>query len=271
MRLHQSQRSGNPFIDDNHQDLLLLIADLAKAVRRRLLGEGGNWQDIQVSANNYIQALERHFDHEELILNGANYGKTVEHSAKHRGISHRLRALASEDFTKETALYFVASARTKVFSHELIEDQDYWMLFEEEDTSHRPLIDWSKTIETGDQEVDAHHQALIKFINRLHLRVSSVPDRNLLSEELEGLYAYSDLHFSEEEKVFETLISAKDRSLHESDHQHLLGSLRTVINQTKSGDYNIDSIGSYLKYWFLNHLMTFDRTAFRSSPGEADL
>lgn len=254
--------SGNSFIDDNHQDLLLLVIDLAEAVRLRIREEGDTWQEIQAKANDYIQALEQHFQHEELILKGANYGRLIEHMAKHREISYMLRTVALKEFTKDTALYFVESARTKIFSHELIEDQDYWSLFDEKDVTRSPLIKWSRKLETGNPEVDAHHRALINYINRLYRRVSSGLDRSTLSEELENLYAYSDAHFSEEQKLFEQRLTAREKILHKSEHQTLLGDLNSLINETKSATYNADGIGDYLKYWFLNHIQKFDKPAF---------
>ncbi len=256
--------SGNPFIDQNHQNLLLLVSDLAEKVRRGTLDIDTKWDDIQSESRDYVQSLENHFQHEELILKGAKYDNIDEHIAKHREISFFLRTITTHDFTKDTAQYFISCARTKIFSHELMDDQDYWPVFEADSGFVSPLITWTRKMEVGEKDVDAHHHALINYINRLYQRVRSDQEESVLWEELESLLAYSHFHFEEEEKLFGPHLSDKDRVLHNTEHQRLLDDLGTVISEIKSGNYSINGLDGYLKYWFLNHIQKYDKPAFKN-------
>ncbi len=262
MDLQSDHISGNSFLDEGHQSLMHLINTLADDVRLGVEKNQQSWQDIQARATHYIKALEEHFQHEELILKGADFELVVEHIKKHRDTIDYLHRLAAQTFTKQSALYFVASARSRVFAHELLEDQDYWSLFEDQETAGEPLIFWSPRIETGKAEVDTHHRALVNFINRLHARATVDADPTALANELEGLYAYAEFHFTQEQAAFEHHLSPEKKALHAADHQHLLADLRTVIGETSAGTYSAAGVGGYLKYWFLNHLMAFDKPAF---------
>ena len=141
--------SGNSFIDSNHDSLLELMDALTPFVR-------DSWEPELFSSGvrNLIAGLENHFSHEETVLRGAQYGQLDEHSVKHRELSMELRMQSLGGLDQNNAVRFLGSARTKVLSHELFEDQEYWPLFDDKNVEGTALINWSVEYETGDFDTD---------------------------------------------------------------------------------------------------------------------
>ncbi len=255
MHIRDIQASGNVFIDENHFGLLSRLDHLTETLR-------ADWSEAKFSdgVKEFIFAIENHFLHEETILKGAAFKELDAHSLLHRRIVLHLRESSLDGFDYDNAVDFIARARTRIFTHELFEDQDYWPVFESPSANKDPLIVWSSDIETGDAETDKHHKALINHINRLHERFKISTDVAAASAELQTLYAYSEFHFSEEESLLGGALNPR----HRANHWTLLSGLRAMTNEVEAGEYNLENIGDYLKYWLLNHIQTFDVPDFRT-------
>ena len=249
----ETMNSGNSFIDDNHEGLLNNIDALTFLVR-----DNWNQNEFELRVRNLIVDLENHFSHEETILKAVGYADLDSHSVKHRGISMCLRIASLDTLDYDDSVQFLVKLRTEVFGHELLEDQNYWPLFDQENSDQDILILWSQELETGDPETDKHHKALINHINRLHMRFSKLPDIDSACKELKLLYEYSKFHFSEEE----ILLGSKLRPGHKENHESLLVDLDILVNEVQSGKYKLHNIGDYLKYWLINHIQTFDIPSF---------
>lgn len=246
--------SGNAFIDENHEGLLHHLNVLSETVRDNWT-QDGFMSDIR----DFISALENHFHHEETILKGASYEDLDNHITKHRKVALDLRREAYLHHDYDSAVQFLITSRTKVISHELFEDQAYWLTFEAEGSDADPLISWSREIETGNLETDKHHKALSNYINRFYKKFTSSSDVVSVCCDLETLYAYSEHHFIQEEKTF----GKKLRRAHKANHASLLLDLATLIKEVETGDYKPENLGSYLKFWLLNHIQTFDIPDFK--------
>jgi len=254
--------SGNSFIDENHEGLLDNIDAITMLLR-------DNWRkdEFKSRVRDFIVDLENHFSHEETILKAVGYAKLDSHAIKHREISMRLRMDSLDALNYDESVQFLANLRTKIPPHELLEDQDYWSLFDQECSDKEALIIWSKNLETGNLETDRHHQALKNHINRLHRRFSKVSDIKRFSKvsdiewacrELNLLCEYSKFHFSEEE----LLLGSKLRPGHRENHETLIIDLEKLISEVRSGKYKLDKLGDYLKYWLINHIQNFDIPSF---------
>jgi len=247
--------SGNQFIDDNHSCLLNFMNALVDMVKT-------DWDEDKFSAGvlTFVNSLENHFQHEEIILRGAEFEDLDTHTLKHREIALKIRKEALSGFDYDRAIDFLGRIQTKVFSHELFEDQSYWPSFENDSEKTTLLIEWSEELETGDPEADRHHRALVNFINRLDKTLISRPEAKIVSAELQNLAAYSELHFREEE----TSLGKNLRLGHKDNHTLLLLSLNNLIKEVEAGDRDLKTIGDYLKYWFINHVKTFDIPAYEN-------
>ncbi|HXK56651.1 MAG TPA: hemerythrin domain-containing protein [Gammaproteobacteria bacterium] len=246
-------KSGNAFIDENHKGLLENIDVISVSVR-------DNWdrQEFESNVRWFIVDLENHFSHEEVILKAAGFAELDEHSVKHRELSLRLRmdSIYTQNF--DDSVRFLGTLRSKIFSHELFEDQSYWPLFDKETEDAKLLISWSAELETGDPEMDRHHRALVNHINRLHMQLCASTDKRFACAELRLLHEYSKFHFSEEEHS----LGEKLRPGHRANHELLLIDLDRVIEEVDAGKYALPTIGDYLKYWLINHIQTFDIPSF---------
>lgn len=248
--------SGNSFIDENHNELLGFLDEITLFLR-------DEWDKdlFHSKIQNFIVSLENHYNHEEVILKGAGFENMDAHTLKHRELSMYLRIESLMPIDYDAAINFLSIIRSRIFSHELYDDQEYWPLFEPE-TPHTdtPMV-WSSEFETGDMYTDKHHKAIINYINRLHQRLEYSSDIKLACNELTNLCAYSEHHFQEEESS----LGSKLRPLHKTNHQTLINDLNALIKEVEAGKYKLNNIGDYLKFWFLNHVQTFDIPAFKNN------
>jgi len=249
-------KSGNDFIDENHARLLDRLNVLTESLR-------GNWQQrvFLKSTADFIRLLEGHFTHEETVLRGVDFDELESHIALHRDIAHRLKVLALDIRNYDTASEFVMLARSDILNHELVHDQAYWKLFEPQSGATEQIIVWSSDLETGNTEIDQHHQSLANFINRISILLTESIDRERACSELRSLYAYSRLHFDEEKETMGKHMSA-EHLLHDKS---LLHDLIALITEIGTENYPLNNVGSHLKYWFLNHLHLFDIPTIKKS------
>jgi len=255
-------KSGNNFIDANHIGLVRILEDLENDWK--LHGSSGNVEKI---AHKFLSALQSHFRHEEIILQGAGYEDIGTHTQKHRRIEHLLYSIISSGLFGATAFYFVDKSQSTIIQHELVEDQEYWNLFAGQDSKDHHVIEWSSEYETGIEEIDLHHKSLVNYINRLNIRVNDGQDENMVVSELKQLCAYSMHHFKEEEISLEKLGNA-GLHYHRRAHDVLIKDLRTAIDEIINGEIDVHEIGGYLKFWFANHVAVFDVPSFSEPKNE---
>ena len=174
MQNQSDNKSGNSFIDENHEELLEHMDELTLLLR-------DNWDrdNFNSSAQDFIVNVENHLSHEEVILKGAKFDDLDEHIIKHRELAVSLRMGSLAVYTRDEAIQFMANVRIQVFAHELMEDQKYWPLFESANAAADNLINWSSEFETGDLETDKHHKALVNYINRIHRMLADSSDIKL--------------------------------------------------------------------------------------------
>jgi len=247
-------KSHNHFINENHDGLL----DAMEVLESSLLDEW-NQEGFLKGVQEFILLLEDHFLHEETILHGAGFTGLDSHALMHRQLALNLRKSADRVSSYKDACTHAKKARKDILQHELVNDQEYWPVLDVIPGHHEPLIRWSPELETGNPEVDSHHQSLVRHLNKFHNIFFAKASRIRAASELRSLYAYSEMHFSEEERCPEVSVNPK----HMTQHKILLQDLDLLIEEVNSGEYDLGNISSHLKYWFLNHLRNFDIPAFK--------
>jgi hemerythrin len=251
--------SGNSFIDENHIWLLNSIMELSGYLR------GNNLDDFQYYIKKFIVDLENHFSHEETILKGANFAEIDYHIIQHRTISLNLRIESLNSLDIAGAIGFFTKSRSDIARHELIDDQKYWTLFENEERNFPNLIVWSKKLETSDHEINLHHEAMVNLINRLNAKFMKTQDIDYVCKELNSILEYSRYHFSEEEKLLGGILGEN----HKMHHNTIINDLNNVIQEVQTGNFEPKNLGDYLKFWLLNHIKNFDIPAFeQKSPSD---
>jgi len=251
MHQNDSLNSGNAFIDENHDNILILLEELSDLLRK-------NWNPelFQSTFFEFLTTLENHFLHEEVLLKGAGYADLETHTIMHRDLALKLRMknINSFDYNFENALQLLTYTRSAIFAHELIVDQKYWHIFENEDYRSDSLINWSPEIETGNTQVDEHHRSLLRYIHRLGMNFQDSTDYAKVIRELAHLKQYVILHFEEEEQ----LLDEEFIILHQQNHKELLKDLNNLISEVEAKKYKLSNLGDYLNYWLLNHIKNFD-------------
>ena len=153
MYMQEKNQSGNSFIDENHDELLDQLEGLTE-----LLRDNWDFELFSKAFSNFVSNLESHFSHEEMILRGAKFKDLESHKIKHREISLKLLIGNLSDFGYDGAVQLLAKTRSAVFSHELLEDQNYWEIFNDDIGDFDAYASWSVDLETGDKDTDEHHQ-----------------------------------------------------------------------------------------------------------------
>lgn len=248
------EKSGDNFIDQNHSSLLDGLQNLEDRLKPDF--------DLEVfvsSVDDFVCALENHFLHEETVLRAIKFPRQDEHTIRHRTIALGLRNAAIAMDSYETALDLLLGVRSDILNHEMIYDQEYWFLLEPAPKHDDLLIVWGPEYETGNSKVDAHHRALVAHLNKYHTIFFDSASRTRACSELRSLHAYSKLHFQVEHKE----IGSRFTKAHANQHEKLLNGLDKIIADVSSGEMDIGSVSSYLKYWFINHLKNFDIPAFK--------
>lgn len=248
--------TGNSFIDENHDGLLEHLAKLSS-----LRDNNPEPDKVRSMIEGFITNLEQHFAHEEIVLKGAGYKNLRIHIVQHRMMALDMHKYLVGGLPENDAALFIKKITASILSHEMTMDQDYWPYFDDSPSGKTGLIAWQPEFETGDNEVDSHHQSLINHVNRFYIKVLASNDTNMACRELKLLCAYSEYHFQEEEK----LLGAKLRLGHKEEHQRLLADLGCVINEIEAGKYQLKNLGGYLDFWLLNHIKMHDVPAFSNN------
>lgn len=251
----ENATSGNSFIDENHNSLLTQLERLTDLVRNEWIAES-----FHMTFSSFVSSLEAHFSHEETVLKGANFKELETHKIKHRELSLQLRMKNMGNLDYDDAVQLLVYTRSAVFSHELLDDQKYWDVFDENASNLDLDSGWSNDLLTGEKEADLHHQALIKFIQRLDTMFINSEDYIKAAQELKLLKNYSQLHFDTEKKM----LGEGLRILHELNHKDQLNDLEVLIKEVEAGKYNLANLADYLRYWLINHIKNFDVPEFRN-------
>lgn len=120
------------------------------------------------------------------------------------------------------------------------------------------LFEWSSDFETGVASVDAQHQKLVDYVNRLHDGMMEGKANTGLSVILDGLVAYTANHFKHEEKIFDQIGYAQTEE-HKNHHKKLVDQVVEFQTKFKSGDATITmELMDFLKDWLMNHIMKED-------------
>ena len=244
--------TGNDFIDTHHRDLMEMVTALTEVWEAEKASRG-----FEGLARDFVDTLRAHFLREEMVLGGVGYQNIGFHEVSHENILYFLERQLDKGLDAITGQVFLDNLKSELFEHELVEDQDYWPLLDEDAPAHEPIIEWTAGLETGVDSVDAHHRALLRYINRLNDRILNGYPKKLILAELNQLYLFSAHHFREEELRFVSMKQA-DRQRHRRSHEKLLHDLHNLLQEYENDTFEAQSIGAYISYWLVNHLKLYD-------------
>ena len=122
----------------------------------------------------------------------------------------------------------------------------------------KAMMVWSETLSVGDPELDEQHRVLIGLLNGLYegLTDGSAPDVTVRL--IEDLFAYTRLHFGNEERYFDQF-RYEERDSHMKAHRALEEKLMQYRNRLDAGEGGMAfELLNFLRDWIIGHIMQVD-------------
>lgn len=121
-----------------------------------------------------------------------------------------------------------------------------------------PIIEWSSTFSLGVQQIDEHHQQLVRLLNKVYDDFTNGAPDTQTCIVLHELFEYATYHFgAEEDWMKENGYPGLDG--HIDQHEEFSGKLVEMVNDYLIGKPNLSSeVFTFLTDWLLNHILKAD-------------
>lgn len=118
---------------------------------------------------------------------------------------------------------------------------------------------WKDSFNTGIDEIDQQHRSFLETLNEYY-NLISIDKKAIINNELIGkLKAYVATHFKYEESMLQ-LINYKELEPHQKQHKYFESRILELDNaQVQQSTEKFNSVLSFLRDWFLNHILEEDR------------
>jgi len=126
-----------------------------------------------------------------------------------------------------------------------------------------PLMQWNETMSVGVDELDNQHRQLIDMINRTYEAIQR-HDEHKMTELINGMSAYAQLHFECEERYLEKYDFPHTES-HKASHAKFNEDVME-FRQDMHERTNLSQIFVYLSRWLTSHIMYEDRQYKKYMP-----
>lgn len=122
-----------------------------------------------------------------------------------------------------------------------------------------PLIQWSPSYSVKIGEIDSQHQKLITMINELNDAMLKGKAKEILSPLIDGLIAYTQVHFSKEEMLFDKY-KYPDTAAHKEEHAAFVKKVSEFREGFKKGNMSLTiNIMDFLSNWLTKHICGTDK------------
>lgn len=119
------------------------------------------------------------------------------------------------------------------------------------------IVEWDESLSIGIPVIDKQHQTLFLYINNLLECVLSAENQGLDSI-FEKLHAYTEQHFSYEEKIFENF-NFTLKNDHKSHHNALKSALQDNYTKYRNDTLKSSELMEFLLRWISEHITIEDR------------
>ena len=119
-------------------------------------------------------------------------------------------------------------------------------------------IEWSDEYELGIDVIDAQHQRIVDYINRL-VDLGDNADRRKIAEILDNLIDYTFSHFAFEESLMEEA-GYEFIYVHQNTHEAFTRRLQELYERFKNGEDVGLELGEMLQTWLFDHILSDDRS-----------
>ena len=120
-------------------------------------------------------------------------------------------------------------------------------------------IPWRDSYETGVSQLDEQHKQLIAIINKLYGVIRRKEGNEALHAVFDDLAAYAATHLEDEEKLLEGY-AYPDLDEHRRQHAEYVAQVDELRQRLETADQQlVIEIYSYLRQWWLNHIVVEDK------------
>ncbi|HQD27341.1 bacteriohemerythrin [Methanoculleus thermophilus] len=121
------------------------------------------------------------------------------------------------------------------------------------------FMKWTDDLSVGVREIDDQHQKLVSLINDLHDAMRDKRGKDVLGKVLTDLAAYTEYHFSTEEKYMQKFGYA-EFDAHRSEHQAFVAKVGEFKKGFDEGKLGLSiQVMSFLRDWVANHIKGSDK------------
>ena len=118
------------------------------------------------------------------------------------------------------------------------------------------LLQWTKELEIGLENVDIQHKQLINMINEITLAVEYGQPNTALLNLVDRLLEYAHNHFKVESDIFDQY-EYPDRVNHEAEHATFIDKVKYIRRMCELLDTQMSSkIREFLLNWFVSHILS---------------
>jgi hemerythrin-like metal-binding protein len=120
------------------------------------------------------------------------------------------------------------------------------------------IITWDKKYSIGIEVIDNQHQKLVEHLNSYYESILNGKAKDEIDNILEKLIDYAVYHFSEEEKVMNS-IKGSNFSSHFQEHKNFCLRVLELKAKAHSGEEVSYELFDFMKDWVLTHILLVDQ------------
>jgi hemerythrin len=121
------------------------------------------------------------------------------------------------------------------------------------------LFEWTDTLSTGVNEMDAQHKQLIAMINELYDALREARSKEVLAGVLSRLHQYTKTHFKAEE-AFMQRTSYPGLADQQREHQAFIDRIASAEEEYNSGRSSLGGeLLNFLRDWLKHHIIELDK------------
>ncbi|WNC68363.1 bacteriohemerythrin [Thalassotalea nanhaiensis] len=126
-------------------------------------------------------------------------------------------------------------------------------------TKQSKIIKWKAEYSVGVESLDLDHQKLITLLNQFNTAYDYDMGEAFEHESLRDLIAYTEYHFSREEKMMADS-SYPDLDEHKKQHQLMIDKIRQIETKYQQvGHDAFQEVSEFLSGWLINHINGTDK------------
>jgi len=120
------------------------------------------------------------------------------------------------------------------------------------------LFTWEDKYSVHVNLMDNQHKRLFDLINQLHTAMSEGKGNTVLADILKGLKEYTDLHFTEEERLMEKF-GYTGLSGQKIEHKMFIEKIKGYEKELSEKKIGLSiNVMQFLRDWLINHIQSVD-------------